>query len=163
MTSQPRSAASKGWSPPGGWLLWAGAAGIPAAYWLISRGDKRVDEATSFDSFLRAPVPVAENATTQKTDFNSFLRVQTVQPCSTDFGSFLRDRVTAAPAHDVQEIKKQAEEVPADSAPVLVMFGTEYGFSKEIAEKLCQQLKDSGKYWCAVTVFLSCLYHSQPA
>ena len=114
----------------------------------MSKGSKRVDEATNFDSFLRAPVPVAANATAQKTDFNSFLRVKPSEPCSTDFSSFLRDRGTTAPAQDVQQIKEQAEEVPTDSAPVLVMFGTEYGFSKEIAEKLCQQLKYSGKYWC---------------
>ena len=39
------------------------------------------------------------------------------------------------------------EQPPADSKPVAVLFGTEYGFSKEIAEKLSARLRDIGKYW----------------
>ena len=39
------------------------------------------------------------------------------------------------------------ERPPPDSRPVAVLFGTEYGFSKEIAEKAAAQLKESGKYW----------------
>ncbi len=39
------------------------------------------------------------------------------------------------------------ERPPPDSKPVAVLFGTEYGFSKEIAEKAAAQLKESGKYW----------------
>ena len=41
----------------------------------------------------------------------------------------------------------EPEGPPPDSKPVAVLFGTEYGFSKEIAEKAAAQLKETGKYW----------------
>ena len=31
--------------------------------------------------------------------------------------------------------------------PVLVLFGTEYGFCREIAEKLCEQLRATEPFW----------------
>lgn len=40
-----------------------------------------------------------------------------------------------------------AEVIPEDAVPVLVLYGTEYGFAREIAEKVGQQLKDTGKFW----------------
>lgn len=30
---------------------------------------------------------------------------------------------------------------------VTVLFGTEFGFAKEIAEKLCSMLREGTKYW----------------
>ena len=46
-----------------------------------------------------------------------------------------------------QEEASHVERPLPDSKPVAVLFGTEYGFSKEIAEKAAAQLKESGKYW----------------
>lgn len=46
-----------------------------------------------------------------------------------------------------QEPAAPAEVVPEEAVPVLVLYGTEYGFAREIAEKISQQLKDSGKFW----------------
>ena len=46
-----------------------------------------------------------------------------------------------------QHIAEAEERAPPDSKPVAVLFGTEYGFSKEIAEKLSARLRDNGKYW----------------
>ncbi len=46
-----------------------------------------------------------------------------------------------------KEQASQAERPPPDSKPVAVLFGTEFGFSKEIAEKAAALLKESGKYW----------------
>lgn len=34
-----------------------------------------------------------------------------------------------------------------DQIVVTVVFGTEFGFSKEIAEKLCSMLRETGAYW----------------
>ena len=39
------------------------------------------------------------------------------------------------------------ERAPPDSKLVAVLFGTEYGFSKEIAEKLSVRLRETSKYW----------------
>ena len=52
--------------------------------------------------------------------------------------------VTGASEQSSTEAQGQA---PPDSKPVAVLFGTEYGFSKEIAEKLSARLRDSSKYW----------------
>ena len=43
-----------------------------------------------------------------------------------------------------------------DQAAVLVLFGTEYGFSKEVAERLCLKLGrlDDGLYWWALQLWL---------
>jgi hypothetical protein len=38
--------------------------------------------------------------------------------------------------------------VPLDRAAVAVLYGTEYGFSKEIAEKLCDGIKATSGFWC---------------
>lgn len=46
-----------------------------------------------------------------------------------------------------QQSTEAAERPPPDSKPVAVLFGTEYGFSREIAEKLSARLRGSGKYW----------------
>ncbi len=51
----------------------------------------------------------------------------------------------------------QAPEGPRpDQAVVLVLFGTEYGFSKEVAERLCSELGclDDGLYWWALQLWL---------
>ena len=43
----------------------------------------------------------------------------------------------------------------AEQAVVLVLFGTEYGFSKEVAERLCSELGrlDDGLYWWALQLW----------
>jgi sulfite reductase alpha subunit-like flavoprotein len=46
-----------------------------------------------------------------------------------------------------QEPAAPAEVIPEEAVPVLVLYGTEYGFAREIAEKISQQLKDTGKFW----------------
>ncbi|KAF6255613.1 hypothetical protein COO60DRAFT_195932 [Scenedesmus sp. NREL 46B-D3] len=133
-----------------------GAAAGAATYMWLRSGSRRgtAADATDFDSFLRAPPSVPEQAPVGTT-FESFLREQPEQPASTDFASFLRNRSSSAqPAgnHHHQQQQQQAaskpvEHVPETAVPVLVLYGTEYGFAREIAEKLSQQLKESGKFW----------------
>jgi sulfite reductase (NADPH) flavoprotein alpha-component len=110
--------------------------------------------ATDFDSFLRAPVPEVA-AQSQATSFDAFLKTQPVasSTASTDFASFLRQLPNGTPAQ-AGPVLPPAAAVPGvdvplpNSAPVLVMYGTEYGFSQEIAEKLCQKLKETARFWC---------------
>lgn len=68
---------------------------------------------------------------------------------ATDFGSFLKRRGPAA-ADTAAAVKQQKQAGPpltADSVVVTILFGTEYGFSKEIAEKLAGVLHESPPYW----------------
>lgn len=47
----------------------------------------------------------------------------------------------------VEKLSTELERPPPGSKPVAVLYGTEYGFSKEIAEKAAAQLKETGTYW----------------
>lgn len=135
----------------------AGAAG----YWWLKRGQQQSLAPTDFDAFLHSPVVPSRKskasaaAAASATSFESFLKIQPVatEPCSTDFASFLKDSGVgvggqeAAQQQEQQQQQQQHEPIPEDAVPVLVLYGTEYGFAREIAEKLAQQLKDSGKLW----------------
>lgn len=71
------------------------------------------------------------------------------QLAATDFGSFLKERA-AAPAGAGAAAQHQQQHGPpltADSVVITVLFGTEYGFSKEIAEKLADALRERPPYW----------------
>ena len=60
----------------------------------------------------------------------------------------MSDQPQAARTGASEQQSAEAEErTPPDSKPVAVLFGTEYGFSREIAEKLSARLRDTGKYW----------------
>lgn len=51
---------------------------------------------------------------------------------------------------DESEAKSGIDEgPPPGSKGVTVLYGTEYGFSKEIAEKLAQRLKEGSQFWYA--------------
>ena len=53
------------------------------------------------------------------------------------------DAEVAAP----EDVSTGEEQPPPGSKPVAVLFGTEYGFSKEIAEKAAARLKETKAYW----------------
>jgi sulfite reductase (NADPH) flavoprotein alpha-component len=63
-----------------------------------------------------------------------------------DAGAAGAPRKAPAPAKPAA-VKPAARHPTPDMARVVVAFGTEYGFSKEIAEKLGAKLWDAGKYW----------------
>lgn len=77
--------------------------------------------------------------------------MMTGQLASTDFGSFLKARgaaaVGAGAAAQQQHQQQQGPPLTADSVVITILFGTEYGFSKEIAEKLAGALRDRPPYW----------------
>lgn len=86
------------------------------------------------------------------TGFEAFLKAggdAGAQRSAADFGSFLRKAAPAPKAADAQAEPAAGEEAgprPGDAA-VAVLYGTEYGASKEIAEGLCQRLRAAGAYW----------------
>jgi sulfite reductase alpha subunit-like flavoprotein len=78
----------------------------------------------------------------------------TGQLAATDFGSFLKQKAAAAAGagaavrqQQQQQQQQQGPPLTADSVVVTILFGTEYGFSKEIAEKLADALWDRPPYW----------------
>lgn len=70
-----------------------------------------------------------------------------------DFSSFLKTALRQAEPGSAAQPFQQQQPVAALAGPmpeqarVAVMFGTEYTFSREIAEMLCAELKEDGKYW----------------
>eukprot|EP00878_Enallax_costatus_P020855 GHUV01022062.1.p1 GENE.GHUV01022062.1~~GHUV01022062.1.p1 ORF type:complete len:138 (+),score=26.62 GHUV01022062.1:243-656(+) len=129
-------------------LLYVGA-GVAAYLWLRRRSSSSHLPSTDFDTFLKTPAPARKTNKASATSFAAFLHVQPEEPCSTDFASFLKDRSSGAQqgAQQTANNSTLAEQIPLDAVPVTVIYGTEYGFAREIAEKLCQQLKDTGKFW----------------
>ncbi|GFR40974.1 hypothetical protein Agub_g1639 [Astrephomene gubernaculifera] len=155
-TDAPASKSSTYWR-------WAIAAGVPVAWYLLSRRRPADDERTDFDGFLKVVEPVGSTGGQPEPGRSSgtidaFFKdageqVDTRNPL--DFNSFLLSNASSAPAKSGQKPSgaKQPASAPerkgpsADMKPVLVLYGTEYGFSKEIAEKLCSMLSACGGVW----------------
>lgn len=150
-------------------VRWAVAVGVPAAVWYLLSGWGRGgydDDRTDFDGFLKRVEPVgstgaapAAAAARTSGSIDRFFRDAGQAAAEeedsrnpVDFDSFLKKPRKAAAAAAAAPAAKPpappAERPRPEQAQVLVMFGTEYGFSKEVAEKLCSQLKATGKYWC---------------
>ena len=104
-------------------------------------GDDRPRPAASFSAFLKRPGE-AQKPVRQAASFSSFLRKQPdqAQPAAV---AATENLVNAAAAAVVE-----AGPGP-EQKPVTVLYGTEYGFSKEIAEKLVGKLKEGRELWCA--------------
>lgn len=90
------------------------------------------------------------------TGFKSFLKDESVLPAgrerdSKSFESFLKCRgVKRNDASDEPSVPRESlDEEEMDDRPranVLVLYGTEFGFSREIAEKLAEELKRTKEY-----------------
>jgi sulfite reductase (NADPH) flavoprotein alpha-component len=142
----------------GSWWLWTGCAAVGVyTYYSLRPKPRGAADDTDFAGFLADPsslaAPTARAAPPRdETGFDAFLRVLPTAPAAdpTGFDSFLRVKPAvaggAAPPGAAGQQAKQ-EEAPLDRAGVAVLFGTEYGFSKEIAEKLCAELKAGGAFW----------------
>lgn len=98
--------------------------------------------------YLKRPKKGPNDAKPDPGDFNAFLKVPPQQQRDpTCFDAFLK-----RDARDVGDVEDVLAEEPAgppngDVVKITVLFGTEYGLSKEVAEKLCKELRDTGKYW----------------
>ena len=105
------------------------------------------------------PVPPPED-----TDFGAYLRDLSVglpQPApqggqdayeDTSFEAYLRAGAFKAAGADQENnagVVASGPSVAPDAVPVTIVFGTEFGFSKEVAERLAEKLKSAGKnYEC---------------
>jgi len=142
------------------WLTWATVGSVPLLWYLSYRRKRNATDVliTDFDSFLvkRGDIPTGSQPErkTQKERCGGpieqfFKDVDQRDPA--DFSTFLKSSGCAAShaaTQSTQDDKAQADEKPdPNTARVLVLFGTEYGFSKEIAERMCAKLKETKKYW----------------
>jgi sulfite reductase (NADPH) flavoprotein alpha-component len=159
------------------WLMAGGAAATAGAAYCVLRGRATAAAAdeTDFAGFLSDPdrlaaaqarpsAPAAAAASTAKpraggdpTGFDTFLRAVPEAAAAgsgggdpTGFDAFLRAVPKAAGGAGAGAAAAAAEDEqppPPDRAAVCVLYGTEYGFSREIAEKLVEQLKAGDGFW----------------
>lgn len=125
-------------------LLLCGAATAGAAtVWLARRqltssALQASSAPTSFESYLRNKDVGRKAAPPQRfaaTSFEAYLR----QPSATVAAAAAAPTAAAAAA-------SAPAAPPADAKPVTVLYGTEYGFSREVAERACDALRGAG-FW----------------
>lgn len=144
-------------------LKWAAVAAVPAValYCCMPRGPAD-DYRTDFDGFLRAQEEMGSTGHTAKVK-----KVKKLSRVSGPIDGFYKDQgedddeITpldsllklAGMDQFVTKLPNSSAAASALSGPsaehvrVVVLYGTEFGFSKEIAEKLCCQLKEAKTYW----------------
>ena len=122
---------------------------------------RRTVPPTDFSSFLKAGAVASPADSLRKrspTGFAAFLKSSTAgdRRDATSFGAFLKsgsnsqaDKPGAAPlaAAPSADSKAQPVQPSGDQVAVTVLYGTEYGFSREIAEKLATRLQLTERYW----------------
>lgn len=116
----------------------AAAAGGALALWTISRHNKPPITSTDFDSYLKRHIA------------NPSLAPKKPQYRPTSFEAYLKnpDGVAAEVAPQIAIEEADIPKCPPDAKPVAVLFGTEFGFSREIAEKLCDKIQGApGGFW----------------
>ncbi len=138
-------------------------------YYLLF-GPRRPSQAeldeVDFDSFLvtkgEAPTGLAEQPSKKKKrqsrndewgTFDTFLKDKDEDERDPAvFSTFLKNGATAKPVVTAQQISALLpRERPMPSmARVLVLYGTEYGFSREIAEMASCKLKETKQFWPTV-------------
>lgn len=123
-------------------LVLAAAGGAAAALWLARRASASAPNtaaapaATSFDAYLKNREVGKKAPQMAKPKF-----------AATSFEAYLRQPApTAASTAAAAGAAARGPAAPPDAKPITVLFGTEYGFSKEVAEKACEALKGAG-YW----------------
>lgn len=159
------SLAAKGWI---NWKLGAAIAAPAALWWLASNKDWYSEplRPTDFDSLLKQqgdhPTGLPPKTQQQRKKgtadqsgpFENFLKedeeVDLRDPVV--FSSFLKSASAGSSAPKAAAVAAAAAPaVPAgpkaEHVHVLVMFATEYGFAKEVAEKLCSKLAATNRYW----------------
>ncbi|KAG7674589.1 putative NADPH oxidoreductase A [Nannochloris sp. 'desiccata'] len=131
------------------------ATGGALAFWTISSQRRRLQfqasPTTDFDSFLK--MPLDNPASTKKKR----------KYVATSFEAYLTHTEPSSPSSHLSESVNGADPspitiapvpcCPPDAMPVTILYGTEFGFSREIAEKLyqrienCSNTKNRKKYW----------------
>ena len=114
--------------------------------------------ATSFGSFLKDGGGAQPSAQRESTSFASFLKGS---KHAADVATDAMDGSGAALASSKTADGKAASGPAPDSVPVTVLYGTEFGFSKEIAEKLRDRLLDGSRFWRALALLMPCADHAE--
>ena len=135
-------------------LFWASIAGAPLVWWILnSRSQPKSPPDTSIDAFFKnkdtAPQAINQQDKRKATSFHSFLKeVPQAHRDASSFSAFLKPQGSIpAAVTDSSPTPETAQGPAAADVIITIMFGTEYGFSKEIAERAAGAIKACGSYW----------------
>ena len=127
-------------------LLWLSGAGAVSAYclykWLFgSGGGTRPGPPVDFESYLKVR--------TENPSLIAARRAAEREPAPTDFEAYLKVRDPKSVTHKFSSNETSDDELapPAHLKPVGVLYGTEFGLSREVCESLCDSLSKTEKYW----------------
>lgn len=142
-------------------LFWASIAGAPLAWWFLSgRSRPQSSPDTNINAFFKnkdtAPPTVVQHSKRQATSFHSFLKeVPQAHRDASSFSAFLKPQgSTQAAVTDSLPIADAAHGPDVADVVITILFGTEYGFSKEVAERAATAVKACGNYWYAAATKL---------
>lgn len=135
-------------------LFWASIAGAPLVWWVLSgRSRPQSSPDTNINAFFKdkdtVPATDGQQAKRQATSFHSFLKkVPQAHRDPSSFSAFLKPQgSTQAAVTDSLPTTEAASGPDAADVIITILFGTEYGFSKEIAERAAAAIKACGHYW----------------
>lgn len=135
-------------------LFWASIAGAPLVWWILtSRSQPRSPPDTSIDAFFKnkdtVPQSITQQVKRKATSFHSFLKeVPQAHRDARSFSAFLKpQRSTQATVTDSSPTPEAALGPDAAQVIITILFGTEYGFSKEVAERAAGVIQACGSYW----------------
>lgn len=94
-----------------------------------------------FESYLRVP--------TENPSLVAARRAEEKEPAPTDFEAYLKVRDPQSVTHKFSSTETSDDEhaPPSHLKPVGVLYGTEFGLSREVCEKMCDTLNEMGSYW----------------
>lgn len=134
-------------------LFWASIAGAPLVWWILSsRPQPKSPPDTSIDAFFKNKDTARQpnqQAKRKATSFHSFLKeVPQAHRDASSFSAFLKPQgSTQAAMTDSSPAPDTAQGPAAADVIITILFGTEYGFSKEVAERAAGAIKACGSYW----------------
>ncbi len=109
--------------------------------WTTSSRGSQSGPPVDFESYLKVP--------TENPSLVAARRAQEKEPAPTDFEAYLKVRDPQSVTHKFSSTETSDDEhaPPGHLKPVGVLYGTEFGLSREICEKMCETLNETGKYW----------------
>ena len=125
-----------------------GAASGLLGYWayksLISQKQRNCDDKppVHFEAYLKVPAENPSLVAHQR-------KQQRKTPAPTDFESYLKNPDPRSVTHTFNSNETSDDETspPPHMKPVAVLYGTEFGLSREVAETLSDKLLKTGAFW----------------
>lgn len=140
-------------------VFWTGLLGLPAAWWALSSRSQPPPSNTHINAFFKqkpvARPPISTQPKRQSTSFHSFLKeIPQAHKDPTSFGAFLKgpSQTTSNQATSSSCPASGPTGPDETDCAITVLFGTEYGFSREVAERVAAAVTNSGPYWYATLV-----------